>query len=64
MASTPKDPAAEPGTAIPPDNRSDEPGAVSPHQEDVAGDERRAGVPHETPSDDRRSRTGFRTGND
>ena len=64
MASPPKDLPEDPGHAIPPGNRSDDPGAASPHQEDVAGDERRAGVPHETPRDDRETRKGFRTGND
>jgi hypothetical protein len=59
-----KDPPASKPTSIPPDRLSDEPGAYSGHQEDVAGEERRTGVPHETPRDDRASRKGFRTGND
>jgi hypothetical protein len=68
--SPPKDPrksapAPEPKpSGIPPDRLSDDPGAYSEHQEDVAGEERRSGVPHETPRDDRETRTGFRTGND
>lgn len=66
---TPADPGRrppEPGAGIPPDRLSDDPraGAHSEHQEDVAGAERRTGVPHETPRDDRESRSGFPTGND
>jgi hypothetical protein len=70
--SSPKDPdksvpAPKPEpkpTGIPPERLSDDPGAYSEHQEDVAGKERGSGVPHETPRDDRETRTGFRTGND
>ena len=52
-------------TGIPAENLSDEPGAQSPHQEDVAGDERRSGVPHETQRDERETRrSGHRAGND
>lgn len=56
----------EPGAGIPRENLSDDPGvaADSPHQEDVAGSERRTGVPHETPRDDRERTSGFPTGND
>ena len=59
-------PPPEPGAGIPRENLSDDPraGAHSEHQEDVAGSERRTGVPHETPRDDRESRSGFPTGND
>jgi hypothetical protein len=64
----PKDPSAPQGppSGVPPDRLSDdEPGAVSEHQEDVAGDVRLAGVPHVTPGDDRAARrSGHRAGND
>lgn len=63
---TPQRRPPEPGAGIPRENLSDDPGvgADSAHQEDVAGRERRTGVPHETPRDDREARTGFPTGND
>ncbi|MED5620610.1 hypothetical protein [Ideonella sp. BN130291] len=42
---------------------SDEYGAHSEHQEDVAGEERAAGVPRETREDQRKTQSGGRTGN-
>jgi hypothetical protein len=42
---------------------SDEYGAHSEHQQDIAGEERNAGIPRETPEDQRNTQSGGRTGN-